>query len=278
MKKHQMRGEVERLVVEGKSLSEISLELGVSGASLSSWVREWGLDTSVSRRKLREEDLAEDVERGLSRLEIMEKYGVSMGCVHKALTRAGLVAKKKKRVEITRRDEEMREMREGGFSLQDIGNKMGMTREGVRISLLKQGVKPTRTRSVWVREKMEARAEGAERLVEEIVREKGGLLREMVLRGSSFNDVREYLGVSRKVVCRVYDELKLSAEVVERRGERDEEIKRLYEKGFCIVEVAGEVGVSHVTVMRVLKRMGVETRRGRRRRRGVDTFLVDGEG
>jgi transposase-like protein len=155
---------------------------------------------------------------------------------------------------------------------------MGMTREGVRISLLKQGVKPTRTRSVWVREKMEARAEGAERLVEEIVREKGGLLREMVLRGSSFNDVREYLGVSRKVVCRVYDELKLSAEVVERRGERDEEIKRLYEKGFCIVEVAGEVGVSHVTVMRVLKRMGVETRKGRRRRRGVDTFIVDGEG
>jgi hypothetical protein len=31
-------------------------------------------------------------------------------------------------------------------------------------------------------------------------------------------------------------------------------------------------------VMRVLKRMGVETRKGRRRRRGVDTFIVDGEG
>jgi len=269
MKKKYLKERVLAGVEEGKSCMELCAELGVSVMSLKKWLVEWGVECVAVRRGarvkyvLREEDLRADVLNGLTRVEIAEKYDVPMHKVHKELNRLGLVASKKSRVIVTERDEEMKRYRGEGMTLQEIGDKVGLTREGVRISLKKMGVEVARNRSASVLEGIEARARGAEEDVARYLEDSDGLIRSMVWGGLTAGEIMGALGESRLVVRRELAGF-ISSLKEEWREERGREMKSLYEDGYSLDEVGVRVGVSNITVLRTLRELGVERRKGRR--------------
>lgn len=84
------------------------------------------------------EKLKDGIERGLWKGEIMELMGYNYATLNKVLKANGLTLKR--RLRLSEVDLIIAEMRGKGHTLQSIGDAVGMTREGVRISLVKQGL------------------------------------------------------------------------------------------------------------------------------------------
>lgn len=204
-------------------------------------------------------ELNESLEKGATYAEIAEAYNVSIATVKNWITDNDLPTpqRKKRGVVISDRDLKMKAMREEGYSLQQIGNAMGITRESVRLALKKQGIVGAIGETNLKKSKREAREESLEEFkglhMESIV--------ELVKQGVSLAKIAEEKGVSISFMSK----LGVSEISKELRDERDMEVKRLYEEEqLSMAQVASKMGLHTLTVLRKLREMGVKSRPQRR--------------
>lgn len=200
-----------------------------------------------------------DVQGGASYKALREKYGVCNSTIKVWVQECGLDAPLKgyRTAVISERDKEMKNLRSQGFSLQEIGDKMGVTRESVRLSLKKQGV----SGGVGETNRLRSRRQEREAHIEAYKSIHFEKMIEMVKEGLSLVRIAEIYEVKTTFLKRLG--LHKVKQVV--NLEKENEIKRLYvEEGYSMERVGKALGLHTLTVLRKLREMGVESRPAKR--------------
>jgi DNA-binding CsgD family transcriptional regulator len=235
MKKAYVLEDVKERCLRGETEMEIALGLGLSLTSVKKWLKELGLKAKKSFDKRYEEEeeiLRGFVVEGLTIKEISEKWGKPYGYVWKSLRRLKL---KTKRVytlppEKIERKRIVKEMREEGKTLQEIGDIIGLTREGVRMTLKKQGItgkwqKDADERALFIE------AHGESLLVE-------------IGKGRSLNAICEELNVKSNFLRKVLEDMGCGGVQDMLREARNKEMKEKRARGVSVAELAREYSLN----------------------------------
>lgn len=204
-------------------------------------------------------ELKESLKKGATYAEIAEAHNVSIATVKNWIADNDLPTpqRKSRGVVISDRDLKMKAMREEGYSLQQIGDAMGITRESVRLALKKQGV----VGAIGETNLKKSKREEKEEIMEDFKTLHMESIMELVKQGVGLTKIAEEKGVSTSFLVKL-GVSQLSKDI---REERDMEVKRLYEEEqLSMAQVASKMGLHTLTVLRKLREMGVQSRPQRR--------------
>jgi DNA-binding CsgD family transcriptional regulator len=198
--------------------------------------------------------LTEAVSSGKTYAELADFFKVSIGTIKKWLNESNLevLEKWKKAARVSERDLKCRQMRAEGKTLQEIGEVVGVTREAVRQSLNKQGVKPLRVLSEKAKTAKAMRAVRLEEIKTLYWSDIESLLRD----GLPLVEIRARYSLSIQQV----KDLKLGQVRAAYDNARLEEVVRLYEEGLSMSLVSERTGYHIQSVLRILKKRGVKRR------------------
>jgi len=121
----------------GCTLQEMALVFKVSFQIVRARLVELGLSTRTSIDPLA---LKQGIEEGLNYTQLGDRIGVCYLTLKRHMKKHGLVlppSPRGRKKHISDKDIHIKKLREEGLTLQAIGDIVGMTREGVRLSLLK---------------------------------------------------------------------------------------------------------------------------------------------
>lgn len=135
-------GAIRRMTASHKTVGEIAAFVGVSPSAISKYLKQQGITRSDPRPgdALSAESVRECAEAGLTRKEAADYLGKSYSHIASIAIRNG-ISFVRKPSNMSDRDAVLCQMFEAGnYSLQQVGDKFGLTRERVRQILAKHGI------------------------------------------------------------------------------------------------------------------------------------------
>lgn len=262
---------ITKLISEGEPVLEVVRVLGISFPLAKRWVTELGLQVSENRgrksrfRQLSKEDIEGAISECLSMTQMAEKWGVNYSYVRRTILSHGLTPPKCYHYGpiLSDRDLEIRALRDQNLSLREIGERVGLTREGVRLSLKKQGVEPKWCHPSDFKERSEKR----KRILKEAFDDAYEEFRPMILAdltaGKSIQEM-DY-PISKSWIAKIARGLP-SVVKADNDAQLLEEVKELYLSGLTMKEVADIKGKCVVTIFKMINKLGISRPAGRRKR------------
>lgn len=246
---------------KGAKVSDIARSVGVSKATIYSYLRHLGLkrqrpaNVKVNEEKLRE--MVEMLESGATITEIARKLGVSRHTVQrhlKLICPSGLNGCNRRKLEAWEL-ERAAEMWRAGAKLKEIAEHLGVSVYTVYLHLKKMGLINVNRRKI------------SEDKIKQIA--------EMRLAGAKLKEIAERLNVKEGAVRYYLRKMGLTRSVkrkVEKKMESTGSVKRkvdenklkqmvdLWHEGLTLKEIARQVGLNVYTVMDYLHKMGLKRR------------------
>ena len=276
----ERRAEVERLYNEGKSVSEIAEELGVTRDVIYLDIKalaQEGKVEGISNKKDREKaERRKELERlyneGKSVPEIAEKFGLSRDVIYqdiRLLIKEGMLGKRdrKKRAtnaEVAERRKEAARLYNEGKSVPEIAEKFGVSRDviyqDIRL-LIKQGIiEKTEKRRKSRKVKKGKISTGKKVAMTTSKRELHRKMEELQSEGNSYGEIADALNVSIVEVVEYLESLvsKVSEDKSERQYlDRKTRVKKLFDSGKTTKEIAEELKIPENLVREDLLLLGI---------------------
>lgn len=262
---------ITKIIGDGEPILEVVRVLGISFGLAKRWVTELGLQVSENRgrksrfRQLSKEDIEGAISEGLSMTQMAEKWGVTYWYVRRTILSHGLTPPKGYQYGpiLSDRDLDIRALRDQNLSLREIGEKVGLTREGVRLSLKKQGVEPKWCHPSDFKERSEKRKMILKEAFDDAYEEFRPMILADLTAGKSIQEM-DY-PISKSWIAKIARGLP-SVVKADNDAQLLEEVKELYLSGLTMKEVADIKGKCVVTIFKMINKLGISRPAGRRKR------------